>query len=130
MDLAPLRINGGIPVILFQEQCAILDMGLHDAPQSISNTRMIHTWPLTVKSQLHQDLPKFLLLSSSTHKMHSESDSVHGTPNVVLGSKGPSPTQEATTLNKNAGPHVNSKGPGQGRASGSGQPMRMSSSFL
>src|SRR5229473_847926 len=27
-DLAPLRINGGTPVILFQEQHAILDTGL------------------------------------------------------------------------------------------------------
>ena len=61
--------------------------------------------------------------------MHSKSDGVHGTPNVVLGSEGPSPTQEATSPNKDAGPHVNMKGPGQGQASGSGQPMRESSSF-
>jgi hypothetical protein len=63
--------------------------------------------------------------------MHS--DGVHSTPDVVLGSEGPSPTQEATTPNENAGPRANMRGAGQGQARGSGQPtgpIRELSSFL
>jgi hypothetical protein len=49
--------------------------------------------------------------------MHSDSirDSTPSIPNVVLGSEGPSPMQEATTPNENAGPHANTRGVGQGR---------------
>jgi hypothetical protein len=63
--------------------------------------------------------------------MHSDSicDGTPGIPNVVLGSEGLSPMQKAITLNENAGPHANMRGVGQGRASGSGQPMHELSSF-